>query len=120
MLGEGFGTFPPFQHITLPPQGGMGLMLWYFIFGDRVSTGSGFAGFYYLRLAANPGEQMTWAFIWPHWFLMVATTIIPLVRPFERLKKHRRIARGCCLRCGYDLRATPDRCPECGTIASQK
>ena len=37
-------------------------------------------------------------------------------RERRRLVLTRR-AEGRCVRCGYDLRATPGRCPECGAVA---
>ncbi|HEV2296466.1 MAG TPA: hypothetical protein VGR35_21660 [Tepidisphaeraceae bacterium] len=34
----------------------------------------------------------------------------------QRLRAQRRPCTGRCARCGYDLRATPERCPECGAV----
>jgi hypothetical protein len=57
----------------------------------------------------------------PYWVLVLLFTILPATR--WRLAVHRRSKikqMGKCRRCGYDLRATPDRCPECGTVTPKE
>ena len=49
------------------------------------------------------------------WWLIAATLALPCL--WFRSHRRSRLAerKGLCPKCGYDLRATPDRCPECGT-----
>jgi len=55
----------------------------------------------------------------PYWLLACGAAapgagLLIIARRLHRRERRRRA--GQCVRCGYDLQATPDRCPECGTV----
>jgi hypothetical protein len=50
----------------------------------------------------------------PYWSPAVLFAILPTIWIWRFVKYERRRNLGHCPKCNYDLRATPDRCPECG------
>ena len=58
-----------------------------------------------------------WSVGAPYWFLAAVMAVPPLLwgrRAVRRRREAMRRRARLCPRCGYDLRATPGRCPECG------
>jgi hypothetical protein len=62
---------------------------------------------------------MIYAWRAPYWALLLiwAVPAMPCGLAFRReWIRRRRRHRGLCVQCGYDLRASKDRCPECGQV----
>jgi hypothetical protein len=69
---------------------------------------------------SSTSENLThriWVFIIPDWVILICAGALCWYSA-RRYKNERRP--GYCDVCGYDLRATPSRCPECGTVSPVK
>ena len=55
----------------------------------------------------------------PHWFVTSTTGLLAFLFGWRWWVGRKRATKGCCVKCGYDLRASPERCPECGWAIQQ-
>ena len=51
----------------------------------------------------------------PYWALAMPALLLPALWTWRRIVRAQRVPKNHCQTCGYDLRASADRCPECGT-----
>jgi hypothetical protein len=77
-------------------------------------------GFSYEWMNGDNGRHVNWttrAIMVPHWIIAIGFGIPALMYLARRMRTP---LPGRCRTCGYDLRATPDRCPECGAPAVER
>jgi hypothetical protein len=51
----------------------------------------------------------------PYWFIAGLSAIPGIIWLIRKLRRRQQKGFYACAKCGYDLRASKDRCPECGT-----
>lgn len=70
----------------------------------------------YLEVRLIPRNVGAWSFAIPIWLPLLLFLALPGWKSGRYMRKRIRDSRGLCPDCGYDVRASPERCPECGRV----
>jgi hypothetical protein len=70
------------------------------------------------RYSAPGDAEHAFMLIVPDWLPLWLSAAPPAWWVLRRRRERLRRKAGLCARCGYDVRATPGRCPECGTVGA--
>ncbi len=88
-----------------------------------IGTGPYYLGTIKMSLYSPTPDLKFYTVPWLGWlclFFGVLTFGLLSVREARLRREETRMQDGLCPRCGYDLRATPSRCPECGQFVKMK
>jgi hypothetical protein len=106
--GQAFASPPPPELVL---KAAPFVIPWYFSSSDGAPAGA--PRLHWTRPRVDLRTGVTYLHL-PYWLLQLLTLAPPIAFVWRRRRHSRRDAAGLCPSCGYDLRATPDRCPECG------
>jgi hypothetical protein len=78
----------------------------------KVSDGPAEFSVWYYVVTTPSGRWLAVAVNLP--VMALVATVLPVYQLVAKRRRRRRCNLGLCIYCGYDLRSSPERCPECG------